>query len=105
MEIHASGNLNPDTRSGKIWDLALGLTGPTGLYHLIVGEGQNAFVANGECGATWVTCALRVNTTTGLGGTSLLNANVFLECDKRTLQLPSWPKDVRSNPDDLDECW
>ncbi|GME65013.1 putative glucose-methanol-choline oxidoreductase protein [Neofusicoccum parvum] len=87
MEIHASGNLNPDTRSGKIWDLALGLTGPTGLYHLIVGEGQNAFVAN------------------GLGGTSLLNANVFLECDKRTLQLPSWPKDVRSNPDDLDEYY
>jgi choline dehydrogenase-like flavoprotein len=52
---------------------------PTGLYHLIVGDGQNAFVGN------------------GLGGTSLLNANVFLEADKKVLDLPIWPKDLRGH--------
>ncbi|GKT78487.1 glucose-methanol-choline oxidoreductase [Colletotrichum tofieldiae] len=50
---------------------------PTGLYHLIVGDGQNAFVGN------------------GLGGTSLLNANVFLEADKGVLDLPIWPDELK----------
>ncbi|KAK1590288.1 glucose-methanol-choline oxidoreductase [Colletotrichum navitas] len=50
---------------------------PTGLYHLIVGDGQNAFVGN------------------GLGGTSLLNANVFLEADDGVLDLPIWPDKLR----------
>ncbi|KZL72550.1 glucose-methanol-choline oxidoreductase [Colletotrichum incanum] len=50
---------------------------PTGLYHLIVGDGQNAFVGN------------------GLGGTSLLNANVFLEADKGVLDLPIWPEELK----------
>ncbi|KAK2609820.1 hypothetical protein N8I77_003299 [Diaporthe amygdali] len=52
---------------------------PTGLYHLIVGDGQNAFVGN------------------GLGGTSLLNANVFLEADHKVLDLPIWPDSLRGH--------
>ena len=52
---------------------------PTGLYHLIVGDGQNAFVGN------------------GLGGTSLLNANVFLEADHKVLDLPIWPESLRGH--------
>ncbi|KAJ0161741.1 hypothetical protein CTA2_5668, partial [Colletotrichum tanaceti] len=52
---------------------------PTGLYHLIVGDGQNAFVAN------------------GLGGTSLLNANVFLEADDGVLNLPMWPDQLKGD--------
>lgn len=50
---------------------------PTGLYHLIVGEGQTAFVGN------------------GLGGSSVLNSNVFLEADAATLALGDWPKELR----------
>lgn len=50
---------------------------PIGLYHLIVGEGQNAFVAN------------------GLGGTSLLNANVFLRADEGTMSLNAWPAELQ----------
>ncbi|KAJ7248149.1 hypothetical protein B0H12DRAFT_727764 [Mycena haematopus] len=79
-EIHISGNAGHF--GGPLKDVALG--GRTGLYHLIVGEGQNAFVAN------------------GLGGTSLLNANVFLEADKRTLELSTWPEEIRKDPACLD---
>lgn len=41
----------------------------------------------------------------GLGGTSLLNANVFLECDERTLQLGNWPEEIRSQPKELDRYY
>jgi len=78
-EIHVSGNAGKDM--GKLKDIAAGK--PTGLYHLVLGEGQNAFVAN------------------GLGGTSLLNANVFLECDKRTQALSAWPSEIRDDPASL----
>ena len=50
---------------------------PTGLYHVIVGEGQTAFVGS------------------GLGGSSLLNSNVFLKADDATLALRDWPKELR----------
>lgn len=39
-----------------------------------------------------------------LGGTSLLNANVFLEADARTLQLPNWPKEIRQRPESIKKC-
>ena len=40
----------------------------------------------------------------GLGGTSLLNANVFLEADDETLQIKSWPAEIREKPGCLREC-
>jgi hypothetical protein len=40
----------------------------------------------------------------GLGGTSLLNANIFLQADKKTLELSEWPADIRENPEILDPC-
>lgn len=52
----------------------------------MVGDGQNAFVAS------------------GLGGTSLLNANVFLPADSGTMSLPEWPKDLQA-PHALDEYY
>ena len=55
QEFHVSGELLSNSY-GKFQDTGKA----TGLYHLVVGEGQNALVAN------------------GLGGTSLINANVFL---------------------------
>ncbi|KAK7452183.1 hypothetical protein VKT23_012286 [Stygiomarasmius scandens] len=79
-ELHISGN---PSDSGK--DIGVGK--PTGLYNLVLGEGQNAFVGK------------------GLGGTSLLNANVFLECDKRTLALSVWPQELREDVDVLDEYY
>src|SRR5271154_6218989 len=61
-ELHVSGDFAPGGEGGD----------PTGLYRLVVGEGQNAFVGN------------------GLGGTSLLNANVFLEADSKVLEMGVW---------------
>lgn len=72
-ELHVSGDFAPGKTKGKLVDGG----DPTGLYHLVVGEGQNAFVGN------------------GLGGTSLLNANVFLEADPRVLDMGVWPKELK----------
>jgi hypothetical protein len=41
---------------------------------------------------------------TGLGGTSLINANVFMEADKETLGMKAWPPEIRENVDGLDKC-
>lgn len=72
-QMHVSGDFAPGFLKGSMVE-----TGdPTGLYHLIVGKGQNAFVGN------------------GLGGTSLLNANIFLEADDGTMGLDVWPEDLR----------
>jgi choline dehydrogenase-like flavoprotein len=72
-ELHVSGELAPNDTKG-----ASTVGGdPTGLYHLVMGHGQNAFVGN------------------GLGGTSLLNANVFLEADPGVLDLKMWPAELR----------
>ncbi|KAF2147047.1 uncharacterized protein K452DRAFT_218057 [Aplosporella prunicola CBS 121167] len=77
-EFHVSGNagkgLLKDVNTGK----------PTGLYHFMLGEGQSAFVGN------------------GLGGTSLINANVFLRCDERTLAMGTWAPEIRKIPGVLD---
>lgn len=72
-QMHISGDFAPGFLKGSLVECG----DPTGLYHLIVGEGQNAFVGN------------------GLGGTSLLNANIFLEADEGTMGMDSWPKDLR----------
>lgn len=42
-EVHVSGNIGKDGK--PVVDATAG--DPTGLYHLVLGEGQNAFVANG----------------------------------------------------------
>lgn len=39
-----------------------------------------------------------------LGGTSLINANVFLEADEDTLRLEPWPQEIRDDPKSLDQC-
>jgi cholesterol oxidase len=39
----------------------------------------------------------------GLGGTSLVNANVALEADPRVFDDPRWPKEFRTDPHALDE--
>ncbi|KAL5350902.1 hypothetical protein ACLOAV_004475 [Pseudogymnoascus australis] len=76
-ELHVSGGFVPNNNKGQ-W-----IEGgdPTGLYHLVVGDGQNAFVGN------------------GLGGTSLLNANVFLEMDPGVMKMDIWPNELKKKAD------
>lgn len=82
-EVHTSGQVAP----GLFFPSKPIETGkPTGMFHLIFGRGQNAVVCN------------------GLGGTSLINANVFLEADKGTLGLRDWPKEIRDKPEVLEPC-
>jgi cholesterol oxidase len=59
-------------------------TGPlTALYDMRVNDELSVFVG----------C--------GLGGTSLLNANVALPADRRVFKLPEWPKGFRDTPEML----
>ncbi|EGX92214.1 Fumarate reductase/succinate dehydrogenase flavoprotein [Cordyceps militaris CM01] len=51
-----------------------------GMFHIVAGKGQSAVVAN------------------GLGGGSLINANVFLEADESTLSSELWPSEIRQDP-------
>jgi hypothetical protein len=86
-EFHVSGYIPTkglENGNNGIWDNIGGK--PTGMYHLTKGEGQDVFVAN------------------GLGGTSLINANVFLRADHRTLELSEWPATIREDPVGLDKC-
>lgn len=82
----------PDTEAEALREVQVDLpklhTGPrTGLYDLRVNEDINVFVG----------C--------GLGGTSLVNANVSLQADSRVFQLPEWPTAFRENPHLLDEYY
>ena len=81
-QMHVSGNFAPGILNGEIVEGG----DPTGLYHLVVGKGQNAFVGN------------------GLGGTSLLNANIFLEADNKTMAMDCWPEELRK-PDALKDYY
>jgi len=74
-QLHVSGEFAPGFLKGAMVEGG----DPTGLYHLICGKGQNAFVGN------------------GLGGTSLLNANVFLETDAHTMKMSCWPEELRQD--------
>lgn len=89
---------------------------PTGMYHLIFGNGQNAVVANGESRTT-LPChtsdtalgeedfLLTMARYPGLGGTSLINANVYLEADEQTLKQESWPREIRKDPKrEMEKC-
>lgn len=40
----------------------------------------------------------------GLGGTSLINANVFLQANHDALRMKAWPEEIRNKPECLDEC-
>jgi choline dehydrogenase-like flavoprotein len=93
-EIHISGNIEKNSKLSR-FDSG----DPQGLYHLILGEGQNAFVANGK---KFDLDHLLI--ISGLGGTSLLNANVFLQADHRTLSKAAFPPEIRNDPSCLDEC-
>ncbi|KAI1853691.1 hypothetical protein JX266_001675 [Neoarthrinium moseri] len=82
-QVHCSGEFAP----GWLPKTLVNGGDPTGMYHLIFGNGQNAVVCN------------------GLGGTSLMNANVYLEADKQTLASEFWPEEIRDNPAEMDKYY
>ncbi|KAI1104865.1 FAD/NAD(P)-binding domain-containing protein [Jackrogersella minutella] len=82
-QVHYSGEFAPKWLPEKIVEGG----DPTGMYHLIFGDCQNAVVCN------------------GLGGTSLMNANVYLEANEATLRLEAWPKEIRDNAKCLEEYY
>ncbi|KAL6876266.1 hypothetical protein HDV57DRAFT_522849 [Trichoderma longibrachiatum] len=75
-EVRVSGEFAPGDRRGIPGALVDG-GNPAGLYHFVIGDGQNVFMGN------------------GLGGTSLLNANVFLEATPAVLEMDIWPEELR----------
>lgn len=102
-ELHWSGNLAP---KGLGDGIAVDGGDPTGMYHLILGRGQHAVVGNGELLAPHIPTLHRqlTNAHPGLGGTSLINANVFLEANHDALRMKAWPEQIRNDPGCLDEC-
>jgi hypothetical protein len=96
-ELHVSGSFTPLNNDGRY----VREGDAQGLYHLVLGKGQNAFVANGERtppkmrgkGSKW----LIGSKLKGLGGTSLLNANVDLEADAKTFGMNVWPESMRKD--------
>ncbi|KAL1840066.1 hypothetical protein VTJ49DRAFT_842 [Mycothermus thermophilus] len=87
-ELHVSGVLTaPGPHFQQMVGKAVEGGDPGGMYHLVLGRGQSAVVGN------------------GLGGTSLINANVFMEADKETLALKAWPPEIRENPSELDRYY
>ncbi|KAF5009908.1 hypothetical protein FDECE_3893 [Fusarium decemcellulare] len=75
-ELRVSGEAAPGDRRG-IPGFNVDLGNPTALYNLTVGEGQNVYSAH------------------GLGGTSLVNANVFLEPTDAVMEMDIWPEELR----------
>ncbi|GAB7327853.1 hypothetical protein MBLNU13_g11643t1 [Cladosporium sp. NU13] len=72
-ELRVTGHLF--SRFLKPWPVTFGKA--NGLYKWICGKESNAFVAN------------------GLGGTSLVNANVFLKPHPQVFQSAEWPTELR----------
>lgn len=58
----------------------------SGLYQTYKGKGQDVF------------------TGSGLGGSSLINAGVFLRAERRILEGPEWPVENRDNIDNMAQC-
>ncbi|KAM0556073.1 hypothetical protein ACHAPJ_006061 [Fusarium lateritium] len=77
-ELQITGEFAPGDRRSIPGHVLQGLN-PTGLYHFVVGEGQNVYMAN------------------GLGGTSLVNANVFLEAADSVLNMDIWPAELKGH--------
>ncbi|KAL7961890.1 hypothetical protein V8C34DRAFT_243312 [Trichoderma compactum] len=78
-----TGEMTPSFLGG----FAVNSGNPTGMFNLFFGRDQSVLLGN------------------GLGGTSLINANVFLEADKDVLKTGFWPPEIRKDPTCLDRYY
>ncbi|KAG9560589.1 hypothetical protein KCU79_g7562, partial [Aureobasidium melanogenum] len=92
QQVRVTGHIS----FGPIKDLYIGIGRITSLYQWIIGKGSNAFVANGKFVSLNFN-DFRTNAPGGLGGTSLVNANVFLRPDSRVLESPKFPSQLRQH--------
>jgi hypothetical protein len=97
-EFHIAGDFAPLGLNG----LHVKTGGPTELYHLILGAGQNAFLGNGKL-TSFGTGHLEIDEVSGLGRTSLVNANVSLCVEDETLSMEEWPFEIHQYGS-LDKC-
>lgn len=72
--------------SGQVLGTDFEVGKKSSLYQTIKGDGQDVFLG----------C--------GLGGTSLINAGVFLQADQEILKSKDWPEEIRGSFDALDQC-
>ncbi|KAH0562025.1 hypothetical protein GP486_003270 [Trichoglossum hirsutum] len=100
-QFHVSGGLQSDSNGDEWTEVG----DATGLYHLIVGQGQNVFVGNGMSGRHLTVVDRFAYLSPGLGGTSLLNANVFLRADENALSMNHWPSEIRNDPTCLEKYY
>ncbi|KAL5611619.1 hypothetical protein BROUX41_000796 [Berkeleyomyces rouxiae] len=84
-QVRCSGVLDPG--NARHFKIPIKGGNPNGLYHIHMGKGLSCFMGN------------------GLGGTSLINANVFLPADKGVLSLPTWPTEIREDPESLNQYY
>lgn len=98
--IHALGSSGLE-RAKKC---KLGRSGPDGMYQFVLGEGVIAVAGSGKDAREAVLLNSASDRSIGLGGTSLINSNVFLEADARSLSAEVWPSEIRNNPECLKMC-
>ncbi|KAL7922808.1 hypothetical protein ACQKWADRAFT_291486 [Trichoderma austrokoningii] len=82
-QYRVTGDFTPSCEGG----IGVNMGNPTGMFHLILGHDQNVIAGN------------------GLGGTSLINANVFLEPEEEILKMGHWPPEIRDRPASLDKYY
>ncbi|KAL7816738.1 FAD/NAD(P)-binding domain-containing protein [Trichoderma gracile] len=80
MEAMKQFRLTGDFTPSSFGGVGVDSGNTTGMYHLFFGRDQSAIVGN------------------GLGGTSLINSNVFLEADEDVLRMGFWPPEIRNDP-------
>ncbi|KAL7815959.1 FAD/NAD(P)-binding domain-containing protein [Trichoderma aethiopicum] len=87
MEAAKQFRLTGDFTPSSFGGVGVDSGNTTGMYHLFFGRDQSALVGN------------------GLGGTSLINSNVFLEADEDVLKMGFWPPEIRNDSTSLDKYY
>lgn len=87
METFKQWRFTGDLTPSSLGKIAVNSGNPTGMFNLFFGRDQSVILGN------------------GLGGSSLINANVFLEADREILKTGFWPPEIRKDPEHLDKYY